>query len=136
MKKLLIIVLLCLSFSSCKERENTDIKQTSIETGDFVLNPKHFDLGTIKMDKNDTIRKFKFDIQNNSSDSIHISKVDVSCGCLKIQSAPNLIHPLSHGEIHGYINLSNLKGHLSKAIFVNYNDGKVIVLRIKGDIIK
>lgn len=135
MRKLIVFILVGFVLS-CQKKDNVDtqIEQKTVNEIDFTLTPKHFDIGVISKSNHDSIHDFSFDILNNTTDSVYLGKVDVSCGCVNVIYKSNVIPPGEHGIVSGNINISNQYGHLSKAIFVNYDVDGLIVLRIKGDV--
>lgn len=97
-----------------------------------VLEP-HYSFGEVSKSNKDTIQ-FSFVVENHSDKMISLDKIDVSCNCVKIDSKQKPLHPHSIVKINGYINLKNQLGHLSKAIFINYNNGNLLQLRVSGDV--
>lgn len=134
MKSLFVYITVFIVVLSCNNHNKSSSTMEAIQDSLIVSTPKHYNLGVLKKDVSDSIYTFKFEITNMKTDSIHINNVDVSCGCLFINSFPRKIAPGETNKLVGTINISQQRGHLSKAIFVNYDEDGLLILRIIGDI--
>lgn len=101
---------------------------------DLSANPKHFDIGKINKVESDSMHNFLFELHNSSNKTIIIDAIEESCSCIKIQEKLDSINPGETKQLIGVANISKQSGHLSKAIFVSYNDTSLLVLRVIGDI--
>ena len=92
-----------------------------------------FHFGDVSLkDKNTT--DFAFKIENTKSVKIDIASVDVGCECVHIKSYPKYIKPNVAAKIVGYVDLRKQHGHISKPIFVNTANKKVLLLRVVGNV--
>lgn len=80
--------------------------------------------------------EFSFIIKNTSTKKIKIEAIDISCNCTHLEKTETLVYPNKKFVIHGYVDISKQTGHFSKPIFVKYDDGKILLLRIIGDIVQ
>lgn len=103
---------------------------TTLYVNDNVIN-----LGYIESDQKN-VRTFSFEITNLSDSTLVINKVDVSCNCVEIINYPHSLNPAQKGRIFGRINLENQIGYMRKSIFVNYNNGRIKMLKITANIKK
>lgn len=79
-----------------------------------------------------TLSRLSFVIKNNGAENLIICKVEASCPCVKIHQVPDSILPTGQASISGMIGLSESDKALSKAIFLTYNDMRVVLLKVKG----
>lgn len=79
-----------------------------------------------------TLSRLSFVIKNNGAENLIICKVEASCPCVKIHQVPDSILPTGQASISGMIGLSESDKTLSKAIFLTYNDMRVVLLKVKG----
>lgn len=116
---------------SCNNHD-VNVVQTESITDSIALqtDDPHLDLGKIHKGEIST-KSFQFKVKNVSKETVVINKIDVSCNCISIDIES--YKPIPAGQI-GYINgnimLNKTKGHISKAIFVNYDVKKVLLLRL------
>lgn len=140
MKRNTAIYILCFSIvvimiSSCNSN-NTKVQQEELFSDSVALkadNP-HLDLGNIYKKDKET-KTFQFKVKNVSKETVVINKIDVSCNCISINKESYKPIPAGQtGYINGNIMLNKTKGHISKAIFVNYDGNKVLLLRVIAQI--
>jgi len=99
----------------------------------LYVEQRHYYLGEISKTRKDSV-KFRFTLKNLGSSFIKINKIDVSCNCLKIKSSFGGIPPKDSVLLEGKAGLQDQDGHISKAIFINYNKSEILILRVIGDI--
>ena len=124
-----IVFLVCLIFTAC-----ADIKQPHERDIDgLYVADAYYDCGTMRKSE-DKKNTFSFLLQSRSDREIYIEKVDVSCGCMKIDKKPKTIAKGQSASLDGHVEISGQSGKLSKAIFVKFNNGKVLMLRVIGEV--
>lgn len=121
-----------LVFTACQKHLPRTNNHVSGQSALTVDNP-HFKLGEISKKEKDTVCFF-FDLENISTQLASIDKVDVSCNCVKIDTKTHPIYPHSKLRVNGHVNLKSQHGHLSKSLFVTYNNNQLLQLRVVGDI--
>ena len=127
------IVIIMISSCSCNNTKVQQEKSSSDSTALKADNP-HLDLGKIYKNDIDT-KAFQFKVKNVSKKTVVINKIDVSCNCISINKESYKPIPAGQtGYINGNLILNKTKGHVSKAIFVNYADKKVLLLRLIAQI--
>ena len=95
---------------------------------------QRYDFGTVDKAR---IKNVRFDIgmKNLGDKPIAIQKVDVSCGCMKAEFAPEPILPSQDSKLSVNINTGNLSGQFSKVLFVTSTASKEPqLIRIVGRI--
>ena len=108
-------------------------EKKSRSVGNMYVEQAYFNCG--EMNKSQThIKNFHFVLENKGANVISIHNIDVSCGCVKIDSAPQTILPGKEEMISGHIDITNQSGKLTKPIYVNFDDNQVVLLRIIGRI--
>ena len=95
-----------------KGENATDTTPTSLQ-----WETQRYDFGTVDKAR---IKNVRFDIgmKNLGDKPIAIQKVDVSCGCMKAEFAPEPILPSQDSKLSVNINTGNLLGQFSKVLFV------------------
>ena len=107
----------------------TDTTTTSLQ-----WETQRYDFGTVDKAR---IKNVRFDIgmKNLGDKPIAIQKVDVSCGCMKAEFAPEPILPSQDSKLSVNINTENLSGQFSKVLFVTSTASKEPqLIRIVGRI--
>lgn len=129
------VLLLFLQALSCQQPKNQHASKPSEQDGkaSLVAQTQKIDLGRLSKSEKDTIR-FQFVLTNESDSSTVIHNIDVSCGCISLTYKAKPIPPKTSATLHGFVNIKNQEGHLSKAIFVNYGKGELLVLRVTADV--
>ena len=95
----------------------------------------HYDIGNIEQSsKRPFFKSFCFSMQNTNSENVLIDSVEISCGCLHIDYAPEEIKAFATDSITGYIDISDLRGSFSRSIYVNFSGGEVLLLHIVGKV--
>lgn len=122
------ILLTILLFNSCDT--NKSEKMERIVSGIKVEN-YHYDLGKIQTSLC-TQYPFYYSIQNITSRDVHIDSVEVSCSCLHIDHLPTELKEFQKDSIVGHIDVMDLKGKFSRSLYVNLNNGEVLLLRVTG----
>lgn len=129
----ILIVMVALVVSSCKHRQrNIQGKNNSvIELIDSVC-----DFGTWHGDT--VVQHCSMRLRNAGTDSLVIHKVDVSCGCVKIEYPHNPIAP--NDTVHlriSYNGKGKIEGHFLKemVIFSNAKSG-LARMKITGNMIR
>lgn len=129
MKRFFIITFIIMTLYSCSENKN----KTSRIVESLHVENAYFDIGEIDK-KRSNIQKFSFNLENIGNRDITIHSAKPSCECVVVQEAPIRISPKESRMLKGYIDLKNQKGKLSKAIFVDFDEDKVMLLRVIGKI--
>ena len=102
-----------------KGENATDTTTTSLQ-----WETQRYDFGTVDKAR---IKNVRFDIG--------MKKVDVSCGCMKAEFAPEPILPSQDSKLSVNINTGNLSGQFSKVLFVTSTASKEPqLIRIVGRI--
>lgn len=125
-KFFLLIFFVAVSFS-CFDNKN-EISRT-IEK--LYVNNAYFDIGSINNTQS-TIYNFVFKLENIGDKKIILNNVEPSCNCLVLHDVPKYIPPHGNIVLRGYINTKRQKGNLSKSIYVDFDDNKVMLLRVVG----
>lgn len=122
-------LLFCIIFCSCSHGQKAESRLVS----GLYVGQAYFDCG--KMKKMEMRSKdFSFELENKSEKEIIIHDVDVSCPCVVIDKAPDKIASGASEKVVGHIDIENQGGKLSKPIFVNFDNGEVMLLRIIGEV--
>jgi len=131
MKSIIYTMALCFVLHSC---QNSGEIHPKIEGGLKIVN-RYYDIGRLHA-TNDTLAftVFSYNLENVGTSDIVIDGVDLSCGCLSIDSVPDVIPVESKREITGRIKLKGLKGHVSKSMFLNFNGNNTVLLRVVGEV--
>lgn len=132
---IILITYLLIFISSCSHSGNQN-HQKYCDDNLKCMDGEHLYIGEINKRESDLVKPFSFKLENTGTDTITISDVEVACNCVTVEKYTDIISPDENGIVTGTINLSNQHGHISKAIFINYNDNNVLTLRIIGDIIE
>lgn len=126
--------LICAFFvCACTPKQNaTPNNSIKMEDG-LKCEVSRFDFGDVSLKSRDTTN-FVFKIENTKNIKIDITSVDVGCECVHIKSYPKYIKPNATAKIVGYVDLRKQYGHISKPIFVNTANKKVLLLRVVGNV--
>lgn len=130
MKIIIVLLSSVLLMASCVPSEYADTDNSEKEG--LYCKKRVYDLGVVHKQNGIKEMPFTFYIYNNSKSVIEIGKIDVECGCTQIHETPKSIAPFSKEEINGSVDISNLYGRISKPIFVNYGNNRILLLRIYG----
>ena len=131
--KILLTFFSLLLVFSCNSRRNDAYKNVARTEDGLKCDNSRFYFGDISLKDAKTVR-FLFKIENVKKRGAEISTVDVGCECVHIKSYPKKLTPGATGEIIGYIDLTNQRGHVSKPIFVSTPGKKTLLLRIVGNV--
>lgn len=134
MKYLNYVLLFAIAFIvSCTDPRDKS-EHLSKKYGDALScdTPKYY-IGEVSKTKQDNV-EFIFKITNNSNKTINISDVDVTCGCIHITQYKNIITPQKSFILKGFVDLRKQYGHISKPIFIKYDNDNVLLIRVIGDI--
>lgn len=131
--KILLTFFSLLLVFSCNSRRNDTYKNVARTEDGLKCNKSRFYFGDISLKNTKTI-PFSFKIEDVKKRGTEISTVDVGCDCVHIKSYPKKLTPGTSGEIIGYIDLTNQRGHVSKPIFVSTSSKKTLLLRIVGNV--
>lgn len=124
--KALKIILLAELYTILPGCNNTNPPHTVMDKGENATDTtttslqwetQRYDFGTVDKAR---IKNVRFDIgmKNLGDKPIAIQKVDVSCGCMKAEFAPEPILPSQDSKLSVNINTGNLLGQFSKVLFV------------------
>ena len=127
----LLVLLISLSCTRHTRRDTVAITTNLSEK--LYVEKRYFYIGEIPKAEIDSI-EFKFILKNLSDSSIKVNRIDVSCSCLKINTSVREILPKDSISLEGKAGLQKQYGHISKSIFVNYDEDKILLLRVIGDI--
>lgn len=131
---LLLLAFMSFGFLSCGNGKNKKVSKEIICHNNSISSlQKKFSFGTVSKKERDTVN-YHFTIENTSDSELTIDKIDISCGCIHVIAFPKQIRAHERGDISGFVDLSKQLGHLSKSLFVNYGNDKVLLLRIVGDV--
>lgn len=112
-----------------KGENATDTTTTSLQ-----WETQRYDFGTVDKAKIKNVH-FEIGMKNLGDKPIAIQKVDVSCGCMKAEFAPEPILPSQDSKLSVNINTGNLSGQFSKVLFVTSTASKEPqLIRIVGRI--
>lgn len=114
---------------SCNNRKPEGIHGNNTES--LRVKNKTCNLGNLSKKDNHVI-DFSFDIENVSNVPIVIDKIDVSCGCVFIEKIRKPISAHKFIKLKGNINIQKQEGYFSKSIYLNYSNGNVMLLKVKG----
>lgn len=127
-----MIYALALILSGCGNA-NRESKMIHTSGNSLAAIPYKCDLGTLEKKRDNNHVPFSFLIRSNVDSIVHITKVDVSCKCLAVDSM-NAVLPNQDNVLKGTIDLSHLNGHINKALYVNCGNGDVLLLRVIGEV--
>lgn len=114
----------------CKEKEmKIDVNNESVAV---AFSPKEKNLGLIS--KQDSCLEFHAFITNETEDTIIISDIRPSCGCITILDSPEIILPQSKSDIRIGITLTNIEGYFSKKIYAMTSDKEPFLMTIIGEV--
>ena len=98
-----------------------------------MVDNRIFDFGVVDINDFDSIG-FYFNLKNLGPKNVIIHDVEATCPCVRISVKPDTISPGEYSLIGGKIGIKDSRGLQNKAIFVNYDDDKIMLLRIKGNL--
>lgn len=127
------IFLLSACLSNQKNSATRNNKDMIIDSIDFMNSPYHFNIGTFSKKDQSTV-DYELILTNKSSHSIIINSVDVNCGCVNINEYPELIKSGDKGSLKGFIDIQHQNGHISKPLFISYNNNNLLLVRLIGTI--
>ncbi len=120
MRKILLLILLFLSFSGAYSQDAIEIKETV------------YDFGKIPQGKP---AYYFFEIVNNGNEAISLDNVTATCGCTTPEWNKEPIAPGSSRKIKVGYNAA-ADGYFEKYITVTYNGNQTKQLTIKGNVWK
>lgn len=130
MKNRVVIFFVLLGVISCDDRHQ-DYKKNYQTTTLLTVEKKIIDLGLIEKNVENEV-PFYYKLSNESDSTIVIHNIETSCGCVEINESPKVLLPGKHYQLKGKIVTNNILGYINKNIYVNYNRGEVIILKIKA----
>lgn len=133
--KILQAVMLMVCLNGCKSADKPIEREEIHESAIIRIIPKRYDFGEASAKKSTKI-PFSFLIENVAQDTLRISKVDASCGCVHISTYPDEIVPGENGKIVGVIDIEGQNGYLNKAIFISYNGDEISLVRVVGEVVE
>lgn len=132
---MIIIVALGFLYSCQFKNEKSEIKRNEVyDNGIIYSNNIIYDFGKINRNTNNSIL-FNFVIKNISDSLLTIMDVEPSCSCITINKFSQEVSPNKELSITGKITVPHNEGKINKPIFLRYNKGRILLLRIKGEII-
>lgn len=136
--KYIYILLTVLIVTGCSRTSQDKDAGQNVEshTGAYLkINQSHYDFGEI--DKKETpVINADVEITNQGKIPLVISKIDVACGCMSVDTPKEPILPGQSKTITVTVTTKNQTGTFNKAIFINSNseDEAVKLFRIMGEI--
>ena len=119
------------SNSSTPSKSNMHEKEPEFSFSNDVI-----DLGTIDKGKNEFVTT-SFQFANIGTKPLVIKKVDVSCGCVKVDYVKSPIVSGQKSEIKVTLDVRKLKGYFHKKIYIISNvEDDMEELLIKGTVIE
>ncbi|MBW9201639.1 DUF1573 domain-containing protein [Bacteroidales bacterium SW292] len=91
------------------------------------------DLGVINS-SDSLMLTVSFDFLNNTDETVVITEVKSSCGCLSIDYPHRPIRTSEKGSLKVSLNLKGLKGYFRKSILVYFENASPVLLSIMGKI--
>ena len=82
------------------------------------------------IDKNG-IQPFTFTICNSGDSPLYIDRINVSCGCIHISSAPKTIQSGAHAEVQGYVKPNDGAFFVKEEMLIQSNDKSQPVANVK-----
>jgi len=102
------------------QSDKKNAKATTKTCGPLLITPAQQHLGKLnQFEKKD----FSFTIKNQGKESLHILKVEHSCGCTKSKASKEVIAPGQTAKISGTLDAENRVGEFGSQITVSYQKG-------------
>lgn len=131
-KELLTIALLLIVPAILSSCNNIEMKTERIVCG-IKVKDCHYDIGSVGSSYNSPhFRHFCYVLQNTTNREIYLDTLEVSCNCLSVNYVPKCIKAYSSDSIVGNIDVTDLRGHFSRSIYVNFECGDIMLLRVTG----
>lgn len=130
---LISIFLSCNNGDKNKSSDNIVSSKKNCES-DIILKatPQIIDFGKIDKSKQKVL-KSTIKVFNEGDKPLMLYKVDVSCGCIKVDFDNKAILPRKNANILVTVNTENNNGHFNKAIFIRSNaKNDPEIIRVKG----
>ncbi|MFT0458166.1 DUF1573 domain-containing protein [Bacteroides thetaiotaomicron] len=135
---LIFVIILCgCDNSQMASSSSTPLKSNMNEEEPvFSFSNEVIDLGTIDKKKNEFVTT-SFQFANMGTKPLVIKKVDVSCGCVKVDYDKSPIVKGQKSEIKVTLDVRKLNGYFHKKIYIISNvEDDIEELLIKGTIIE
>ncbi len=132
-----LILLYCIvCLLGCNNPQNLRPVETEVYESDSLLeaSPAHLNLGVVSRECKEL--PFCFSLKNKSNKAVAINKVDVTCGCVVIDSYPEILFARKSDFLRGRLRIANQHGYISKPIFVCFNKEGLLMLRVQCKIIE
>lgn len=131
MKRAIIYILIVLLGTvSCYDRHQN--KKANYYTNKLLyVKNKSINLGTIEKSLKKEV-PFYYQFNNESDSAIIIHNIEASCGCVEIDKVKKIILPGEKIKLNCKIITKNISGYINKNIYVNYNKGEVIILKVEA----
>ena len=126
----IITILTCSFVTSCDRSETPHFPSKKMDRGHLYVKSPRKSFGTIRKDQKACCI---FEIKNTGKIPVTISKIDVSCGCIKTELDKKTILPDMANNLTVTINPQKFDGYMNKVIYVNSDaDNSLLLLRVKG----
>lgn len=139
MKKTILIILIGFitlnAFSQQTKKSKTETKQTAQEIkkqSTILFKSTVYDFGKLK-EEEDAIAEFTF--KNISKNPVVITSVEPSCGCTLADWTKEAVAKKAKGKILVTYDTKNI-GKFQKTINVELQNNEIIILEIKGEVVK
>lgn len=132
---LFMVVCSTIIFYSCENDTNKIVDGNHIMYEDGVICTESvvYNFGKVSYLSCDSIY-YSFKLKNISKEIVPIDEIEASCPCISINEYAKSIKPLHSVLVEGYVKIPANKGNFNKPLFVRYNEGKVLLLRIRGNV--
>lgn len=132
MSKQLVTFIMILALIGCTGTNNCKKRSPDNDNG-ISPESKLFDFGQVSNSKIDSV-SFSFTLNNKGDKDVIINDIDATCPCIVLSNKPKIIQHNKCAIIRGRIGIKGGYGKQNKAVFVNYNDNNILLLRIVGEI--
>ncbi len=131
----LFIVCIPLWVMSCSSSPKSKRTVDNVSIGEIVVEPRKCDFGQVSAKKQEVVVCIA-KIKNESDRIINISKIDVSCGCMKAYLQSDRLTAGDSTVVSIEINTKKQRGYFNKVIYINSNAANsLVLLRVKGEIL-
>lgn len=135
MSKKILPILLLTANVLCSCHNDKDVANERIVCGIRVENC-HYNIGIVEYSPNEHhYKRFCYILHNTTNQNIQLDSVEVSCNCISVEYSPICISACENDSIVGYIDVRDLKGVFSRSLYVNFTNGEVMLLRVRGNVI-
>lgn len=135
-----LFIFLAILFCSCRNNVKHECNVVTVDSAKVLKqNPQlmvmgEYNFGSIYKSKT-PYKKISIEICNMGEKPLALAKVDVSCGCMKVDFVKVPIPSKQKGCINVIIDTKNQKGVFDKPIFIKSNAiNDLEIVRIKGEI--